>query len=84
MDADVLIVFMQYFLKLMYVQHLLIMEHRNIVPDYNLIIAAQLGMRKHVGIGLFLHPRPVASICDEWGFIIASARPQYPNDNTKL
>ena len=56
MDADVLVVFMQYVLELVYVQYLLIMEHRNIVLDYNLIIAAKLGMRKHVGIGLVLHP----------------------------
>ena len=44
MDADVLVVFMQYVLELVYVQHFLIMEHRNIVLDYTLIIAAKLGI----------------------------------------
>ena len=56
MDADVLVVFMEYVLELVNVQYLLIMEHRNIVLDYNLIIAAQLGMRKRICSGFVLHP----------------------------
>ena len=50
MDADILIVFMQDVLKLVYVWNLNVVEHRNIVLEKNLVVGTQLWMDKCVGI----------------------------------
>ena len=49
-DADILIVFVQDVLKLVYVWNLNVVEHRNIVLENNLVVGTQLWMDKCVSI----------------------------------
>ena len=46
MDADILIVFVQDVLKLVYVWNLNVVEHRNIIFENNLVVGTQLWMDK--------------------------------------
>jgi len=55
-DADILVVFVQYVLKLMHIRYLNVMEHRNIILEHNLVVTRWFRMSK--GVSIIIVPLP--------------------------